>query len=112
IYSVGYGREARSPQIGMTREKTLMQLRAEELTEKAREGDREAIFEILQDFIGATEQRTEKNWNGHIEYKFAAFLADSFEKILNGIDPGKALGLKTSKAGRKPGTQFHDPEVL
>lgn len=82
------------------------------IAERAAQGDCEAAREILDDFIGAISQYSERSWHGAIYYCYAKYLADCFQQILSGKEPALALNLKSSKAGRRKGVKTHNYEAL
>ena len=58
---------------------------------RARDGDKEAVLEILQDFSDAVEESSEPH------RPYMEFLADAFKKILDGTSPKVALGLNNPR---------------
>lgn len=83
---------------------------------KAREGDTQAAREILEDFVFAIDARREQDWprlGPPIHWAYARYLADAFAKVLAGADARLALGVKSSKPGRRVGAKTtHDLEGL
>lgn len=93
----------------------LMQSYVRQNVEAARAGDEGAARAILSDFVGAVDARSERAWptlSAPIDWAYARFLADAFQRILNGADAAVALGVKNSRAGRRTGTRTHDREAL
>lgn len=79
----------------------------------ANDGDTDAAREILDDYIGTVLQHSDKTWHGPNYWAYAQYIADAFQKILDGVDPALALGVKNSKAGRRPGTgKTHNREAV
>jgi hypothetical protein len=81
----------------------------------ARSGNTDAARDILKDFVGAIDERSEKMWPGlgpPIHWAYARYLADAFKSILDGKDAALALGVKSSKAGRRAGKATHNLEAL
>jgi hypothetical protein len=88
---------------------------ANETAKSARAGDTDAAREILEDFVGAINQRSERMWpqiGPPIHWAYARYLADAFQSILEGKDAKLALGVKNSKPGRRPGKTTHNAEAL
>lgn len=85
---------------------------ADATTKAAEAGDNEAAREILTDFVGAIAQWSERTWRGPIHWAYARYIAEAFQKILDGEDPSRALGIKRIRKGRRPGTKTYDEEGL
>jgi hypothetical protein len=107
---------------------------AELQAERARDGDTDAAREILQDFIGAIDLPSERTWNGPGHYVYARYIADAFEQVLEacrwrdekGLSRNEkerrdkefpnrvaiALGVKSSRPGRRKGTLEYDDVAL
>lgn len=106
---------------------------AEGTADKARAGDTDAALEILREFVAAVDQSDEQTWHGPVQWAYARYLADAFEKIIRAAmrssswqqvkwsdadsgpaqaDANLALGIKSSKSGRRVGTKFHNQEAL
>jgi len=77
--------------------------------EGARKGDTEAAKEVLRYFVESVRERTRADGKPHVtptgtsvslDWVLAAYLADCVNKILEGVDPGKALGISSGEAGR------------
>lgn len=78
----------------------------------ARDGDTEAARAILDDYVGAVGQFSERTWHGPNHYAYARFIADAFEAILADTDAALALGIKTSNPGRRKGIVTHNSEAI
>lgn len=110
---------------------------ADRTAKRARDGDTYAAMDILRDFVGAIDQYNERTWSGlrsaPIHWEYVRYIADAFEKIVraamrsrtwigtkwNDVESGEAqpdanlaLGITTSKPGRRKGTRTHDQEAL
>jgi hypothetical protein len=84
-------------------------------TAEARAGSTDAAREILEDFVGAMDSRTERMWPNigpPIHWHYARYIADALKKILAGADPSIALGIKIPVPGRRRGTTTHNDEAL
>jgi hypothetical protein len=79
----------------------------------ARGGDTEAARGILQDFVDAASAGGERSWHEHVPWPHAEYIAEAFQKMLT-VEPdaAKALGIKTSRAGRRPGAVNYDTVTL
>jgi len=76
--------------------------------ESARKGDADAARAILRDFAEMVGQRKRPDGTPHItptgtsvslDWPIADYLAECFQAILEGVEPGKALGI-AGEAGR------------
>lgn len=110
---------------------------AKRTAQKARDGDTHAAYQILKDFVGAMDQYDEHTWQGlrsaPIHWAYAQYLADAFEKLLRTAmrskewegskwsdfsegdaqsDANLALGIKSSKPGRRKGATTYDEKAL
>jgi hypothetical protein len=91
---------------------------ARDTAQRARNGDTEAAQSILKDFVEAMDARSEKMWpqlGPPIHWVYARYLADAFKLILQGKekDAALALGIKSSKPGRRRNTGAkHNLEAL
>lgn len=85
---------------------------AKESAQRASAGDTEAARAVLEAFAFAVECESEKSWNGRVKFSHADYVARAIRRILRGEDAALALGIKTSNAGRRPGTVVHDPEAI
>lgn len=78
----------------------------------ARNGDTEAIHDILREIADGLE-RVASMRNAPIPWECAHYVAEAFREILDPnpekqLDPMQALGLKERKAGRPKGAKTHD----
>lgn len=105
--------------------------------EKARTGDTDAAFSILRDFVGAIDQYDEGTWSGlrsaPIHWEYVRYIADAFERVIRAAmrsptwrgktwsdvetgeaqaDANLALGIKSSKPGRRKGAKTYETEAL
>lgn len=101
--------------------------------EAALAGDTSAALDILRDFVGAVDQHNERTWRGPVHFAYAQYLAHAFSKIVRArmkesgwkgakwgdvetgdaeADANLALGIKSSKAGRRKGAATHNDEAL
>jgi len=99
----------------------------------AKDGNTEAAIDILREFVGAIDQYSEKSWDGPIYWEHAVYIAEAFEKIVRAAmradrtgmtkwedfntgpaepDANLALGIKSSKAGRRQGVRTHNRDAL
>lgn len=88
---------------------------AEGDVQRALGGNTESAAAILRDFVGSINERNERIWPNigpPIEWAYARYLADAFQKILDGTDANRALGIKIPRGGRRPGTGRLDEEAL
>lgn len=88
---------------------------AKRMAQAARDGDTDAAREILEDFVGAMADRSDRVWESigpPVHWVYARYIADAFEKILSGADPALALGIKNSKPGRRKGKTTHNEDAL
>lgn len=84
---------------------------AVDTSEKARNGDRDAAKEILQEFVLSIDDQGKGSANIHWEYM--RYLADAFQKIIEGSDAADALGIRNNKPGpRKHSKTTHDKKAL
>jgi hypothetical protein len=83
---------------------TIGEWYAIETAKAACAGDTEAAQRILKDFVDAIDGRRYRypHLSVPIYSIHARFLADAFKKILDGKDAALALGIKSSKPGRRP----------
>jgi hypothetical protein len=81
---------------------------------QARAGNTDAAREILEDFVRSVRRHSKRSWPGPIHLAYARFLADAFQAILSGSkkDASIALGVKSSRAGRRRGAVTHDAIAL
>jgi hypothetical protein len=101
--------------------------------ERARQGDTRSAIEILHDFVAVVDQNAELTWTGPIPWDYAKYIADAFEKVVRAAmqspswsgakwedaatgeaqcDANLALGIKSSKAGRRKGAKTYDTAAL
>lgn len=85
---------------------------AAESVRRATDGDTRAAMEILEAFAWSVESTWEKEWKGPMPYVTADYVAKALRRILEGGDPLRALGLKSSDAGRRRGTATHNSQAL
>jgi hypothetical protein len=78
----------------------------------AKAGDPKAARRILQDFVRSIRQHSKRSWAGPNHIVYARYLANAIEQILNGQDASIALGIKSSRPGRRKGTRTHNPRAL
>jgi len=89
--------------------KAIQQQMAAEAVRLAGEGDTEAARDILRGFIEAALLTDQRDWPAQLPVAWVQYLADAFRQILDSdADAARALGLKSSKAGRPQGTKTHD----
>lgn len=81
----------------------------EDWIRRAQAGDVQAARAILDDFVGAVKQNTDKHGKPHrkpsgigtqVDERAIRYLAECFEKILAGVSADKALGVKPGESGR------------
>lgn len=81
--------------------------------EQATGGNTSVARSILEDFVRAVSQHSKRSWRGPIHYVYARHLADAFRRILDdGTSPAVALGIRSSKPGRRKGAATHNPQAL
>ncbi|MDA0983513.1 MAG: hypothetical protein O3A06_10870 [Proteobacteria bacterium] len=81
----------------------------EDWIRRAQAGDVQAARAILDDFVGAVRQNTDRRGGPHrkpsgigtqIDERAIRYLAECFKKILDGVSADKALGVKPGESGR------------
>lgn len=91
------------------------QAEAERLVAAAKQGNTDAARAILAQYIAIVSERSPKSWRGPYAFTYACYIADAFAEILDKntpMEPALALGIKTSKAGRRKGAVTHDSEAI
>jgi len=78
----------------------------------ARDGSVDSAEQILYQFIESVTLTDKDNWCGSVPWVYMCYIAAAFSKILSGEHADTALGLKSKKAGRRPGTRTHDKQAL
>ncbi len=82
--------------------------------DQARNGNTDAAREILEDFVRSVRRHSKRSWPGPVHRAYARYLADALADILDGSRPDAAiaLGIKTSRAGRRKGAATHNSQAL
>lgn len=94
-----------------SRARKLLATICQDKVDAAKEGDTDAAREILNDYIKSVD-RSQRKWQGPNHHIFAAYIAQAFQRILDGEDPERALGIKRGQAGRPRGTKQHNHQAL
>ncbi len=106
-------RSSHAPLIQNAEQRNFLATMCSDKVEQARGGNIDAAREILRDFARSVLRQSKRSWRGPNHYVYARYLADAFERILNeGVDPSIALGVKSSKPGRRKGAVTHDSQAL
>ncbi len=86
----------------------------DETARLALEGDVEAARTVLREFIEAARLSRGRAPVVQIDRTYAEYIADAFDMILatNAADARLALGIKSSKPGRRKGVVTHDPKAI
>jgi hypothetical protein len=79
---------------------------------QARSGGIDDAREILADFAAVVGRHSAASWSGPLHWDYARYIADAFVEILNEKDAALALGIKSSKAGRRRGITTYDTKAL
>jgi hypothetical protein len=101
-----------APHVEDRAQRDLLATMCGERVDQALNGDTDVARRILDDFVRSVRQHPKRSWRGPNHYVYAQYLADAFQRILDGADAAIALRIKSSKAGRRKGTTTHDGKAL
>ena len=75
-------------------------------------GDTDAAKRILGDFVRSVRQHSKRSWPGPNHYLYARYLANAVQRVLDGEHASIALGVKSSRSGRRKGSVTHNAKAL